>query len=66
MIDLLLSRAQAAGIPLTREHAGRFEAYYHRVLMFTEANTRFNLTRAMMLRRGSRGLSAEGKGIADD
>ena len=42
MIDLLLRRAEAAGIPLTLEQAEKFEVY-HRMLV--EANARFNLTR---------------------
>ena len=42
MIDLLLRRAEAAGIPLTAEQAEKF-ALYHRMLV--EANARFNLTR---------------------
>ena len=42
MIDLLLRRAQAAGIPLNREQAEKFEIYHR---MLTEANARFNLTR---------------------
>lgn len=42
MIDLLLTRAGAAGIPLTREQAEKL-AQYH--AMLTEANARFNLTR---------------------
>ena len=42
MIELLLRRAQAAGIPLNREQAEKIEAY-HRMLI--EANARFNLTR---------------------
>ena len=58
MIDLLMSRAAAAGIPLNREQAEKFEVYYC-MHMFTEANARFKPARAMMLRRGSLGLSAE-------
>ena len=42
MIDLLLSRAKAAEIPLTREQAEKFEIYHR---MLTEANAKFNLTR---------------------
>ena len=42
MIELLLNRARAAGIPLSREQAEKVEAY-HRLL--TEVNARFNLTR---------------------
>lgn len=42
MIDLLLRRARAAGIPMDRDQAEKF-AIYHRML--TEANARFNLTR---------------------
>ena len=42
MKDLLLRRAEAAGIPLTAEQAEKF-ALYHRMLV--EANARFNLTR---------------------
>ena len=42
MIDLLLRRAEAAGIPLTLEQAEKFEVY-HRMLV--EANACFNLTR---------------------
>ena len=42
MIEQLLNRAQAAGIPLTRVQAEKFETY-HRMLI--EANARFNLTR---------------------
>ena len=42
MIELLLTRAEAAGIPLTREQAEKI-GIYHRML--TEANARFNLTR---------------------
>ena len=42
MKDLLLRRAEAAGIPLTAEQAEKFEVYHR---MLTEANARFNLTR---------------------
>ena len=42
MIDLLLRRAEAAGIPLTAEQAEKFEVYHR---MLAEANARFNLTR---------------------
>ena len=42
MIDLMLNRAGAAGIPLTREQAEKFEAYHR---MLAEANAKFNLTR---------------------
>ena len=42
MIDLLLRRAEAAKIPLSREQAEKFEAYHR---MLTEANAKFNLTR---------------------
>lgn len=42
MIDLLLRRAEAAGIPLTEGQAAKFEAYHR---MLAEANARFNLTR---------------------
>ena len=42
MIELLLTRAEAAGVPLTREQAEKIEAYHR---MLTEANARFNLTR---------------------
>ena len=42
MIDLLLRRAEAAGIPLNAVQAEKFETY-HRMLI--EANARFNLTR---------------------
>ena len=42
MIEQLLNRARAAGIPLTREQAEKFELYHR---MLTEANARFNLTR---------------------
>ena len=42
MIEQLLRRAQAAGIPLNREQAEKFETYHR---MLTEANARFNLTR---------------------
>ena len=42
MIDLMLSRAAAAGITITRDQAEKF-SLYHRML--TEANARFNLTR---------------------
>ena len=42
MIELLLTRAEAAGIPLTREQAEKIEVYHR---MLTEANARFNLTR---------------------
>lgn len=42
MIELLLRRAEAAGIPLTAAQAEKFEAY-HRMLI--KANARFNLTR---------------------
>lgn len=42
MIDLLLRRAEAAGIPLTAAQAEKFEIYHR---MLAEANARFNLTR---------------------
>ena len=42
MIDLLLRRAQDAGIPLSREQSEKFETYHR---MLTEANAKFNLTR---------------------
>lgn len=42
MIELLLSRAAEAGIPLTRGDAEKIAAYHQ---MLTEANARFNLTR---------------------
>lgn len=42
MIELLLGRASAAGIHLTREQAEKLTAYHR---MLTEANARFNLTR---------------------
>ena len=42
MIDQLLNRARAAGLPLNREQADKIEAYHR---MLTEANARFNLTR---------------------
>lgn len=42
MMDLLLTRAAAAGIPLTRAQAQQLCAYHE---MLTEANARFNLTR---------------------
>ena len=42
MIEQLLNRAQAAGVPLSREQAEKFEIYHR---MLTEANARFNLTR---------------------
>ena len=42
MIDLMLRRAEAAGIPLNREQAEKFEAYHR---MLTNANAKFNLTR---------------------
>ena len=42
MIELMMRRAEAAGIPLNREQAERFEAYHR---MLTEANAKFNLTR---------------------
>lgn len=42
MIELMLRRAQEAGVSLTREQAAKFETYHK---MLTEANARFNLTR---------------------
>ena len=42
MIERMLNRAQAAGIPLHRAQAEKFETYHR---MLTEANAKFNLTR---------------------
>jgi len=42
MIDLMLSRAAEAGIPLTAEQAAKFETYHK---MLVAANAQFNLTR---------------------
>ena len=42
MIELMLRRAEQAGIPLTCEQAEKFEAYHR---MLTAANEKFNLTR---------------------
>ena len=42
MIELMLRRAQEAGIDLAREQAEKFETYHR---MLTEANAKFNLTR---------------------
>ena len=42
MIDLMMRRANEAGIALTREQAEKFVIYHE---MLVEANAKFNLTR---------------------
>ena len=42
MIELMIRRAEAAGISISREQAAKFETYHN---MLTAANAQFNLTR---------------------